>query len=37
MTIPVLTSEGFVGQRLIVDDYFVASETLNVGDAEPVL
>ena len=32
MGIPILTSEGFVGQRLIVDDYFTAGETLHAGD-----
>ncbi len=30
--IAILTSEGFVGQRLIIDDYFVAGESLNAGD-----
>ena len=33
MGIPILTSEGFVGQRWIVDDYFRAGETLHAGDA----
>ena len=32
MGIPILTSEGFVGQRWIVDDYFRAWETLYAGD-----
>ena len=32
MSIPILTSEGFVGQRWIVDDYFLAGETLHCGD-----
>ncbi len=32
MGIPILTSEGFVGQRLIVDDYFTAGEELLAGD-----
>ena len=32
MGIPILTSEGFVGQRWIVDDYFRAGETLYAGD-----
>lgn len=32
MGIPILTSEGFVGQRWIVDDYFQAGETLHAGD-----
>ena len=29
---PILTGEGFVGQRFIVDDYFRAGETLRAGD-----
>ena len=32
MGIPILTSEGFVGQRWIIDDYFQAGETLHCGD-----
>ena len=32
MGIPILTSEGFVGQRWIIDDYFRAGETLHCGD-----
>ena len=32
MGIPILTSEGFVGQRWIIDDYFRAGETLHAGD-----
>ena len=28
---PVLTSEGFVGQRMVIDDYFQAGETLRAG------
>ena len=32
MGIPILTSEGFVGQRWIVNDYFRAGETLHAGD-----
>ena len=32
MGIPILTSEGFVGQRWIIDDYFLAGETLHCGD-----
>ena len=32
MGIPILTSEGFVRQRWIVDDYFQAGETLYAGD-----
>ena len=32
MGIPILTSEGFVGQRWIIDDYFQAGETLHAGD-----
>ena len=32
MGIPILTSEGFVGQRIIIDDYFRAGERLNAGD-----
>ena len=32
MGIPILTSEGFVGQRMIIDDYFQAGETLHAGD-----
>ena len=32
MGIPILTSEGFVGQRTIIDDYFIAGERLNAGD-----
>ncbi len=32
MSAPMLTSDGFVGQRLIVDDYFTAGETLHAGD-----
>ena len=32
MGIPLLTSEGFVGQRIIIDDYFIAGERLNAGD-----
>ena len=32
MGIPILTSEGFVGQRIIIDDYFIAGERLNAGD-----
>ena len=32
MGIPILTSDGFVGQRWIVDDYFRAGETLYAGD-----
>ena len=31
MGIPILTSEGFVGQRWIIDDYFRAGETLSRG------
>ena len=32
MGIPVLTSEGFSGRRVIIDDYFQAGETLHAGD-----
>ncbi len=32
MGIPILTSEGVVGQRWIIDDYFQAGETLYCGD-----
>ena len=32
MGIPILTSEGFVGQRWIIDDYFQAGEALHAGD-----
>ena len=32
MGIPILTSEGFVGQRLIIDDYVTAGEVLHAGD-----
>ena len=32
MGIPVVTSEGFAGQRWIIDDYFQAGETLHCGD-----
>ena len=32
MGIPILTTEGFVGQRLIVNDYFRAGETIRAGD-----
>ena len=32
MGIPILTSEGFLGQRWIIDDYFRAGETLHAGD-----
>ena len=32
MGIPIIAGEGFVGQRLIVDDYFVAGADLNAGD-----
>ena len=32
MGIPILTSEGFVGQRWIVNDYFRVGETLHAGD-----
>ena len=32
MGIPVLTSEGFSGRRVIIDDYFQAGETLYAGD-----
>ena len=28
----IITSEGFVGQRLIVSDYFLAGTNLNAGD-----
>ena len=31
MGIPILTSEGFVGQRWIIDDYFQGGETLHSG------
>ena len=30
---PVLTASGFEGRRFIIDDYFVAGEDLNAGDA----
>ena len=36
MGIPILTSEGFVGQRWIIDDYFRAGETLHCGDVVAV-
>ena len=36
MGIPILTSEGFAGQRLIIDDYFEAGETLYAGDVAVV-
>ena len=36
MGIPILTSEGFVGQRWIIDDYFRAGETLHAGDVVAV-
>ena len=29
---PILTSEGFAGRRIIIDDYFQAGETLYAGD-----
>ena len=29
---PILTREGFAGQRWIIDDYFRAGETLRCGD-----
>ena len=32
MTTPILTKDGFVGQRWIIDDYFQAGETLHAGD-----
>ena len=32
MGIPILTSEGFAGQRMIIDDYFLAGHTLLAGD-----
>ena len=32
MGIAILTSEGFAGQRWIIDDYFKAGETLHAGD-----
>ena len=32
MGIPLITKEGFVGPRMIIDDYFVAGETLHSGD-----
>ena len=32
MGIPILTKEGLVGQRWIIDDYFRAGETLYAGD-----
>ncbi len=37
MGIPILTSEGFVGQRWIIDDYFQAGETLHAGDCVCVI
>ena len=37
MEIPLLTSEGFVGQRMIIDDYFIAGERLNAGDVVGVM
>ena len=36
MGIPILTSEGFLGQRWIIDDYFRAGETLHAGDVVAV-
>ena len=36
MGIPILTSEGFVGQRWIVDDYFEAAEAIYCGDVVTV-
>ena len=36
MGIPILTSEGFVGQRWIIDDYFRAGERLYAGDVAVV-
>lgn len=32
MSIPILTSEGVVGRRFLIDDYFRAGETLHYGD-----
>ena len=32
MSTPMLTSEGFVGQRMVINDYFRAGETLHAGD-----
>ena len=32
MSVPILRSDGFSGQRWIIDDYFQAGETLHCGD-----
>ena len=36
MGIPILTSEGFIGRRFIIDDYFRAGDTLRAGDVAGV-
>ena len=33
MGVPILTSDGIVGQRIIVDDYYKAGETLKAGES----